>query len=59
MKDWHLILMALGVTAIGIALLVIRSGLQVNPPQLIRDNENREGRTVRVSIQCSIAHELY
>jgi len=48
MKDWHLVLMALGVTAIGIVLLVIRSGLQVSPPQLVRDNENREGRTVRV-----------
>lgn len=48
MKDWHLVLMALGVTAIGIVLLVIRSGLQVSPPQLVRDNENREGRTVRL-----------
>ena len=34
MKDWHFVLMALGVTAIGSVLLVIRSGLQVSPPSL-------------------------
>ena len=46
MKDWHLILIVLGVTGIGVVLVIIKSSTQVDPPELVRDKEDREGETV-------------
>ena len=46
-KDWHLVIAVLGVTAVGVALLVARSALLPKQPKLIKDSENNEGRTVR------------
>ena len=46
-KDWHLVTGLLGVTAVGIALLVARSALLPKQPKLIKDSENSEGRMVR------------
>ena len=48
MKDWHLVIVVLGVTAVGIALLVARSDLLPRQPKLIEDRQDSEGRTVRV-----------
>ena len=47
LKDWHLVIAVLGVTAVGIVLLVTRSALLPKQPKLIKDSENSEGRTVR------------
>ena len=62
-KDWHLVTALLGVTAVGIALLVARSVLLPKQSELIEDSENSEGRTVRARIHtlalkhCSITSE--
>ena len=48
MKDWHLVIVVLGVTAVGITLLVARSALLSKQPELIEDRQDSEGRTVRV-----------
>ena len=50
LKDWHLVIAVLGVTAVGVALLVTRSALLPKQPKLIKDSENSEGRTVRKRI---------
>ena len=63
-KDWHLVTALLGVTAVGIALLVARSALLPKQSELIEDSENSEGRTVRARIHtlalkhCSITAEV-
>ena len=53
MKDWHLVIVVLGVTAVGITLLVARSALLPTQPKRIKDSENSEGRTVRKMITVS------
>ena len=55
MKDWHLVTALLGVTAVGVTLLVARSALLPKQPKLIKDSENSEGRTVRKMI---ITHSI-
>ena len=52
LKDWHLVITVLGVTAVGIALLVTRSALLPKQPKLIKDSENSEGKTVRARIHA-------
>ena len=52
LKDWYLVIAVLGVTAVGIALLVTRSALLPKQPKLIKDSENSEGRTVRARIHA-------
>ena len=60
LKDWHLVIAVLGVTAVGIVLLVTRSALLPKQPKLIEDRQDSEGRTVRAEIhrhafkRCSI-----
>ena len=46
LKDWHMVLIALVITGVGVAVLVIRSGLQRNPPRNVTDAEESEGQTV-------------
>ena len=46
MKDFHLLLIALVITGVGVLVLIIRSGLQPNPPVLVKDAEEGEGQTV-------------
>ena len=48
MKDLHLLFISLVITGIGVVVLMIQSGLQPNPPELVPDGEEREGRTVSV-----------
>ena len=48
MKDWHLVIVVLGVTTVGVTLLVARSDLLPRQPKLIEDRQDSEGRTVRV-----------
>ena len=45
-KDWHLFLIVLLITSIGVAAVVGKSISQRRPPTLIRDNEDRDGRMV-------------
>ena len=46
MNDWHLVLIALVITGVGSILLIFRSAFQPNPPTLVADDEQGEGRTV-------------
>ena len=52
LKDWHLVIAVLGVTAVGIVLLVTRSALLPKQPELIEDRQDSEGRTVRARIHA-------
>ena len=52
LKDWYLVIAVLGVTAVGVVLLVTRSALLPKQPKLIEDSENSEGRTVRKRIHA-------
>ena len=47
-KDWKLVLIVLLVTSIAIAVVGGKSISHLEPPVPIRDEENREGRTVTV-----------
>ena len=47
-KDWKLVLIVLLVTSIAIAIVGGKSISHLEPPVPIRDEEDREGRTVTV-----------
>ena len=50
MRDWHLVMIVLLVTGVGVLLVTIKTGVQYSdPPVFVRDKEDPEGRTVR---QC-------
>ena len=49
-KDWHLVLIVVLIVGIVIPLVVGKSASQRRPPMLLQDNENREGRTVRLYV---------
>ena len=67
LRDGHLILIILGVTGIGVLLLIVRSATDYNPPVLIPDEEHLKGVVISVSVlhhleqhsQLSHRHTLY
>ena len=46
-KDWHLVMVVLLVTGVGMLLVAVKSAVQYDPPILVKHKENLEGRTVR------------
>ena len=46
-KDWKLVLIVLLVTSIALAVVVGKSISHLDPPVPHRDEEDREGRTVK------------
>ena len=52
LRDWHLAVILLILTGIGVLLMVIRTSTQfaTESPFLVPDKENSEGRTVGFSI---------
>ena len=48
LMDYHLLLITLVIAAVGVVVLIIRSGLQPNPPREVPDSEERNGVTVSV-----------
>ena len=67
LRDGHLILIILGVTGIGVLLLISRSATEYDPPVLIVDEEHLKGVVLSVSVlhhleqhsQLSRTHTLY
>ena len=49
-KDWHLVLVVVLIISIAVPLVVGKTVSQRKPPVLLRDNENREGRMVRLFV---------
>lgn len=46
--DYHLLLITLVMTGVGVVVLMIRSGLLSNSPEEIVDDEEKEGHTVSI-----------
>ena len=55
LMDYHLLLIALVITAIGVTMLIIRSGLLPNSPRVIADDEERNGKSVSPFIVLSLS----